>query len=298
MSRESPEDAIDVSLLPSAADVESYQRHGWWISPPVIPAALLEDARHGAERHYAGERDFPLPIAGGHLDWTPEQGATIRLNDYVSLQNEEIRRLVHLPVIGAIAARLAGTPAVRLFHDQLVCKPAGLGAAESSIGWHVDAAYWQTCTSRSMLTAWIPFQDCDAEIGPLAVVDGSHRWPGNEWMRTFNDHDLEKLERSFSTGGESVRKVPLLLGKGQMSFHHCLTLHGSMPNRSRRDRLALAVHLQDAANRSRRHVEANGRAALHINDLLCRRGADGLPDYADSEICPLLWQDAPAGAPA
>ena len=286
-----PDEPFDPALLPSDPDVAFYREHGWWVSPVVLSDEVLDDARHGAARHYAGERDAPLPLAGGYLDWTPEQGAMIRLNDYVSLQNDELRALLFQPVLGAIAARLAGTPVVRLFHDQLVNKPAGLAGAASSIGWHVDAAYWQTCTSRSMLTAWIPFQDCDEAMGPIAMVDGSHRWPDNEWMKTFNDRDLAKLEQSFRTHGEGVKKVPLLMKKGQVSFHHCRTIHGSLPNRSENDRLAFAIHLQDASNRYRKHVDAAGKETLHINDLLVRRDANGLPDYADPDICPVLWEE-------
>lgn len=285
---------LDTSLLPKDKDIAFYREHGWWISPVILPEELLDDARHGAERHYAGERDAPLPLSGGYLDWTPEQGEMLRLNDYVSLQNDQIRELLYYPMIAATAGLLSGAKVIRLFHDQLVNKPAGLPERDSSVGWHVDAAYWQTATSRSLLTAWIPFQDCDESMGPIAVVDRSHLWPDNEWMKTFNDRDLEKLEQSFRTNGEKVEKIPLTLKKGQVSFHHCRTIHGSMPNRSRKDRLAFAIHLQDETNRYRKHINAAGKETLHINDLLVRRGPDGLPDYSDPEICPVLWE-APVG---
>lgn len=283
----------DAALLPGEEDVAFYREHGWWISPKIIPDEVLEDARLGAERHYAGERDAPLPLSGGYLDWTPEHGDVLRLNDYVSLQNDELRELAHLPVLSATAARLSGASTIRLFHDQLVCKPPGLEGSASSIGWHTDIAYWQTCTSRSLLTAWVPFQDCDEEMGPIAVIDGSHRWADHEWMKTFNQRDLEGLETSLRPGSDEVTKIPLLVKAGQVSFHHCRTIHGSMPNRSDKQRLALAIHLQDESNRYRKHVDEAGKETLHINDLLCRRGADGLPDYADPEICPVLWQQSP-----
>lgn len=275
--------------LPSAADVAFFQEHGWWVSPKIIPDDVLDAAQHGADRHYAGERDFPLLITGGYLDWRPEHGDVIRLNDYVSLQNEDLRQLVELPVLGAITARLAETDTIRLFHDQLVCKPAGLDTTESRIGWHVDAAYWKTCSSRRMLTAWIPFQDCDEEIGTLCVIDGSHKRSDTEWMKTFNERDLEGLERSFQTDGDPIEKVPLRMERGQVSFHHCMTIHGSEANRSTRDRLALALHVQDESNHYIPHVDDSGRRTVHINDLLCRKDAEGNPDYSDPEICPVLW---------
>jgi hypothetical protein len=277
--------------LPSQDDAEFYREHGWWVSPPIIPDDVLDVAQLGVDRHYAGERDHPLLITGGYLDWRPEHGNVVRLSDYVSLQNEDIRELVMLPTLAMIAARLAGTESIRLFHDQLICKPSGIAGAESAVGWHVDAAYWQTCSSRSMLTAWIPFQDCTPDMGALSFIDRSHHRTDTEWMRTFNSRDLQALERSVSANGETVRKVSPCLTRGQVSFHHCRTIHGSEVNRSRRDRLALAVHFQDHPNHYVPHTDAAGRQTVHINDLLCRKDPDGNPDYCDPAICPVLWSD-------
>jgi len=81
------------------------------------------------------------------------------------------------PVIGAIAARLTGSATIRLWDDQLVQKAPAVGSTGPVVGWHTDRAYWMTCTSEEMLTAWIPFRDCPEEIGPVLHVSGSHRWP-------------------------------------------------------------------------------------------------------------------------
>ncbi|EEP71455.1 phytanoyl-CoA dioxygenase [Micromonospora sp. ATCC 39149] len=276
------------TYLPTAEDVAFYQEHGWWVSPKIIPDDVLDTAALGAERHYAGERDHPMLINGGYLDWRPEHGNIVRLNDYVSLQNDDLRQLLELPVIAQTAAVLSGSRTIRLFHDQLICKPPGLDLVDSVVGWHVDAAYWKTCSSRNMLTAWIPFQDCDGETGALSFMDGSHRRTDTEWMRTFNEHDMGKLEQSF--GGSPAQRVQLRLKRGQVSFHHCRLIHGSEPNRSAdRDRLALALHFQDEGNRYVAHVEESGRRTVHLNDLLCRQDAQGAPDYSDPAICPVLW---------
>jgi hypothetical protein len=282
--------AADMSL-PTEQDVQFYREHGWWISPQIIPDDVLEGAMLGVERHYAGERDHPLLITGGYLDWRPEHGDVIRLNDYTSLQNDDIRELVDLPVIAATAGRLAATGSIRLFHDQLICKPGHMDPGESKVGWHVDAAYWQTCSSREMLTAWIPFQDCDDEIGALSFIDRSHLRADTEWMKTFNERDLPALEESFRVGEETIERIRPRLRRGQVSFHHCRTIHGSDANRSGRDRLALALHFQDRSNHYVTRTNAAGVKVVHINDLLCRKDQDGNPDYADPDICPVLWRD-------
>ena len=81
------------------------------------------------------------------------------------------------------------------------------------------------------------------------MLDGSHKWPGTQDMRLFKDQNLEEIEQQLSQEGRKVTKVAMTLKKGQMSFHHCWTIHGSQPNDSNSIRLSMAVHLQDEANR-------------------------------------------------
>ncbi|MES2639519.1 MAG: phytanoyl-CoA dioxygenase family protein [Myxococcota bacterium] len=278
------------ALLPSEDDVTFYEQHGYYTSARIYADDELDDAVYGSERYYAGERDTVFPLRGGYLDWRPEDGEGLRQNDYVSLQNDEIRRLVEHPLLGAIAARLCReTESVRLFHDQLVYKPPGELEGTTIVGWHTDRAYWRTCTSDRMLTAWIPFHAVDARSGTLTVIDGSHRWEGAERLHTFRDKDLAGLASRMFPAGAGVREVPMTLARGAVSFHHCRLIHGSYPNRGVRPRVALAVHMQDAANRYIAHYDAAGNPILHINDTLCRKRADGDPDYADNNICPVVW---------
>jgi ectoine hydroxylase-related dioxygenase (phytanoyl-CoA dioxygenase family) len=74
-----------------------------------------------------------------------------------------------------------------------------------------------------------------------------------------------------------------------VSFHHCRTIHGSRPNTSDRPRLALAVHMQDEANRYVPATDGSGRLLTHLNDFLCRKDLGGHPDYSDPAVCPVLW---------
>ncbi len=282
--------AAEEALLPSEADIAFYAEHGWFVTGTILPEALLEDAEYGARRYYAGERDARLSVRGGYLDWHVEDGDGLRLNDYASLQNNELHALVTYPLLGAIAARLAGVKTLRLFHDQLITKGSGTPERETTVGWHTDRAYWRTCSSQSMLTAWIPLQDTTEEMGPLTVIDGSHKWPEPTRMPTFVDRDLAKLESAHFLRADA-RQVPMVLKRGQVSFHHGCTVHGSRDNRSGAERVALTVHMQDGDNRYVPPLDARQRLSVHMNDVLCRRGPDGSPDYADPAICPVLWTE-------
>lgn len=279
-----------LALLPSEEDIRSYEEHGFWISPPILTEEDVEDALFGVERYYSGERDAVLLLEAG-TDWTEERGNVLRQNDYVSLQVEELRRLVHHPLVAATAARLARTREVRLFHDQLIYKPAQVGPSESTVGWHTDIAYWKTCSSRDLVTAWIPFQAVTEDMGPMMVLDGSHRWTGNDRLEFFHETDLDAIAARIERPTETMRPVALTLELGQVSFHHCRAIHGSRPNVSDRPRVALAVHMQDESNRYVAAVDENGKRLSHLNDFLARKDENGDPDYSDPEVCPVLWSE-------
>lgn len=284
--------AVDSSdLLPNDDDVAHYVEHGWWVSPVVLDDNVLDDAVRGAARHWAGERDWALSISGGFKDWTPESAEPLRVGEIIALRNKELRALSLTPVIGAIAARLAGTDAIRLWESELIEKPPRPAGTRATVGWHTDRAYWMTCTSTAMLTAWIPFHDCPAELGPLMVVDGSHRWNDvdHDQLRRFQDTDLEEFEQELLRTRPDARISTMALKRGQISFHNTLALHASRDNVGSRSRQCLALHLQDAANRYRPFYNQEGELWEVVADRLCRKGPDGQPDYTDPSVCPTIW---------
>jgi hypothetical protein len=280
------------ALLPSDEDVAFYRAHGWYRSRRVLPDELLDRALIGIRRHFAGERDRVLPPTSGFSDWKPGDGAAVRNAEVVALQNADVQALAFHPILGALAARLTGSPAIRYFADTLVDKPGTAPDGESVVGWHADRAYWGTCTSDSLLTMWIPFQDCTVEMGPLLYIDGSHRWPDTEQLRTFRCKDLGELERTFPQYGPSLQ-VPMTLRRGELSVHHCRLIHGSGPNTSGVPRLAFAVHLQDAGNRYRLHRNERGIPWHIFLDDLAAKLPDGTPDYSDPAVFPTLWEARP-----
>lgn len=221
----------------------------------------------------------------GYSNWTPEDGDIVRNNEFVSLQKTELAQLALQPIIGVIAARLARTEEIRLLDDQLVYKPP---KTNNSTGWHCDQAYWSTCSSQKLLTAWIPFHDVDEARGPLVVIDGSHKWSGLENMRFFNDSNLDNLPHQLPTVKKEIVKVPIVIKKGQISFHNCWTIHGSYPNRSDKFRLALAVHLQDKDNHYRPFTNKQGREIHIFDEQICRKLPNGDPDFSDPAVFPVL----------
>ena len=280
--------ASDVRL-PTDEELAAYRRDGFLVVRGLVPADVLDAAERGMARFHAGDLDAPFPGRTRYdsWDWSPDHGDVLRKNDYASRMVTDLAALVQWPGIGAFAAALAGTPVIRLFHDQLLYKPGGRGDDSGNVGWHTDRQYWSSCTSEEMLTCWVPLHDCTEAVGGVAFVPGSHRWPEQRGLDFFSP-DLATQQAAMTAAGHEVRPVVPDLRRGDVTFHSCRTVHGSGPNRTAAPRRSVAIHLQPDDNRHGGGRDADGALLYHRNDELVRV-VDGLPDYTDPRICPVLW---------
>jgi len=287
------------SLLPTEEDVDFYAEHGWFLSQRLFSDEELDRLQEATKEYYAGRRDRRLPVRPPHLaSWEPSDGPVQRHNDYLHYECDEAARILRKPLIGAVAAALAQATEIRVFQTTLIYKPPRPAEPTNLVPWHMDRHYWKTCTSERMLTAFIPFHECGEEMGTITMIDGSHLWKeadgGDESSRHFAERDRseldELLERNAEFNGAEVRRVPIVIPRGHVSFHHCRIYHGSGPNLSTLPRRAVSLHMQDGENRHRHATRLDGSQVVYNHDVLVRKNADGDPDYADPEYCPALWK--------
>ena len=288
-------------LLPTDEEVEFYQAHGWFLTKKLFTDEEVDTLVEATDRFYEGDRDRTLPTRPPRLAyWTPDKGDVQRHNDYIHYESDAVAAILRKPILGAVAARLARTHEIRVFQSTLIYKPPRPEEASNIVPWHFDRHYWQTNTSDNMLTAFIPFHDCGPEMGTITMVDGSHRWKetagGDNTSRHFAERDRGDLERLLAENaaynGVEVNKIPMVILKGHMSFHHCRIYHGSGANRGYGPRRAISLHLQDGANQYRSYELSTGDVVRYNHDVLVRRTPDGRPDYADPEFCPVLWRSS------
>jgi len=286
------------ALLPTDEDVAFFAAHGWYLSEKLFSDHEVDELLAASERYYAGERDRRLPVRPPRLAyWTPEHGDVQRHNDYVHYESDAIAAVLLKPLIGAVAARLARVGLIRVFQSTLIYKPPIVSEPSNLVPWHFDKHYWASSSSEDMLTAFIPFHDCDEDMGTIVMVDGSNTWEEVGFEDSANEHFARRdrnrleavLERNAEHNGAELRRVPMRIPKGHMSFHHCRTYHGSGPNRGTNPRRAISLHLQDGDNAYREFPLSNGELATYNHDALVRSNRDGTPDYADPEFCPALW---------
>lgn len=140
------------------------------------------------------------------------------------------RRLLFDPRLLDKVESLIG-PDVRLFHDQGFYKPARHGGP---VFFHQDNGYWH-CEPPELVSIWIALDDVTEENGCLWMQLGSHRLGTADHRPTGSTALLE-------TPVDTSRLVPFCMPAGHALLHHCLTVHGSHPNRSSRPRRAHAIH--------------------------------------------------------
>jgi ectoine hydroxylase-related dioxygenase (phytanoyl-CoA dioxygenase family) len=261
--------AVQEHLLPTDEDIRFFEENGYWLGPKVISDERLEELRSAMDRCWAG--DFVTGHTPWSTSWLPgDDPLALRKMDNAHWCDPVLNDLATDETVGAIAARLAHASSIRLWHDQLLYKPGG-GKASGHVGWHQDYFYWQCSDRPNMLTAWVAFDDVNVANGCMMVVPRSHKWgmmPESDFFDTRIDNIEDKIR---APAGEKIEIVPCLLKAGHVSFHHCLTIHGSGPNTTDRPRRSLVVHMMDGECRFKAESPSNE----HMNVKLLGECKDG-----------------------
>ncbi|MCC6289007.1 MAG: phytanoyl-CoA dioxygenase family protein [Chitinophagaceae bacterium] len=183
--------------------------------------------------------------------------------------------IVWNPAFVRAASQLLGNVSVRLWHDQLFCKPAKHGGV---VAWHQDYSYW-TCTKPMQhLTCWVGLDDATTENGCLYYVPGSHHWGLLDRPNLAGDMN-GLMEFLTEDQKKAFKPIPVELKRGYATFHHPLLVHGSYENKSERSRKAFVLN-----------AFADGTKSDIDDDFL-----DGIPfvkkgKKMEGQFFPLLYQ--------
>ena len=226
---------------------EDYLRDGYVIHPrPVIPKDLVQRVMQGMSDVLAGRYETGKPPQPSY--WNPgDDPDKLGKVEMPQLANRAIMELVSHPDLGRLATEVTGAKRVQAWWVQLLSKPPAQSDTGSgvSVGWHQDRQYWKAWREGSELfTAWVAVSDVAADTGPMAFVQGSHKWGLlNQGDFYYDDIEIQR-EQITLPPGETWREVEAVLPPGGVSFHHCLTFHGSRPNRSGAPRRSFAIHMR------------------------------------------------------
>ncbi|MFN0246650.1 MAG: phytanoyl-CoA dioxygenase family protein [Kofleriaceae bacterium] len=147
---------------------------------------------------------------------------------------------------GALVAEVLGARRVQLLQDSWLYKPPHHGG---SVELHQDRTYIGFLVPARVATLRIALEREDETNGCMRAVDGSHRWGAIGDDRSLVAQSVTSLVPTLSADQQAsvgnARSLPLQ--PGDVSIHHCLTLHGSSRNTSARPRRTIILRMFDAA---------------------------------------------------
>lgn len=146
--------------------------------------------------------------------------------------------LVWHPAFTVPASQILGG-AIRLWHDQLFCKPARHGGV---VAWHQDYSYWTRTKPLAHLTCWIGLDDSTKENGCVHYVPGSHLW--EDLPKPALSGDMDALQSVLTDEQKKLFKpVAIELKKGEFSIHHPRMIHGSFTNETDEPRRGAVINV-------------------------------------------------------
>jgi ectoine hydroxylase-related dioxygenase (phytanoyl-CoA dioxygenase family) len=162
--------------------------------------------------------------------------------------HEPLARIASDPRFGALAAAVLGAARVQLLQDSLLYKPTRDGG---EVHWHQDHTYLGFLSPPRVVSIRLALVAEHEGSGCMRVVSGSHRWGQVGDVRALTESSVASLLPLLTTEQRDQvnAATPLVLDAGDVSIHHCFTLHGSGPNRSGAPRRTIILRMFDAGCR-------------------------------------------------
>jgi len=178
------------------------------------------------------------------LDYPRGPDGIVRELTGIARGHEPLSRIAHDPRFGALVAEVLGAARVQFLQDSLLYKPARDGG---SVEWHQDRTYIGYLVPAHVATLRIALLPEDEDNGCMRVVDASHRWGAIGANESLTATSVGSLVPTLSAEQQARIKEAryLALAPGDVSIHHCLTLHGSAPNASTRPRRTILLRMFD-----------------------------------------------------
>jgi ectoine hydroxylase-related dioxygenase (phytanoyl-CoA dioxygenase family) len=149
---------------------------------------------------------------------------------------ESLHALPHQPPLREVMKMLVG--------EQVLIHPKPIGRLIfphcERLVTHAHQDYEFMGGDPEFFTVWIPLHDCPIDVGPLKILEGSHRF-GVQSHERENLHvpeiPLEAVAGDGWVGGQ--------VNAGDVLIFHSLTVHAASPNLSKQLRISLDCRFQD-----------------------------------------------------
>lgn len=246
---------------------EFLTQEGYVVIRDFFPRDEIAEVRAAQDRFYNGEFDTEPDFS-----WPKPRPtrARSRKHPYASFFISPLAKMIRDGRLAKLVGEVSGMAGVRFWHDQLLSE-APSRVEKNSAHWHREKSRWLTCQTAMMTTAWCPLVDFSPEMGPITMIP-----------RSQNSGEII-IPSDWAPEAGTERRMAL--AAGDVVIFPWTMIHGNPPNLSKLVRRAVAAHF---CEKEIRHVK-NGRFS-HVNERIARK-VEGLPDFTDERVCPLLIDD-------
>jgi ectoine hydroxylase-related dioxygenase (phytanoyl-CoA dioxygenase family) len=215
---------------PAAAE---FERDGWIVVRGIVSESELTTMRAIFESFIPENAYMP-----------PGRDGVVGEITGASRAYEPLARIACDARFGALVAAALGATSVQLLQDSLLFKPARDGG---QVHWHQDYTYVGFLTPPRAVSLRIALLPEHEDTGCMRVVSGSHHWGPVGDVHALTESRVDSLLPSLSPPQRDAvaAATPLVLEAGDVSIHHCLTVHGSGPNRSGQPRRTIILRMFD-----------------------------------------------------
>ncbi len=239
-------------LVLSPEQGEAFRRDGFLLYGQLLSQSEVEELRRQVEAIADGEYPYPSELirfqpqsATGHLQDVPRHDRLYQIR-YPHRHHpaflEHARNANILDVVGELMG-----PDIVLYNTQVIFKPPFYGA---DVPWHQDSAYWPI-DPPDLVSCWVALEEATVQNGCMRFIPASHR-------QGLVEH-RECRVLSHASGGtasavmqaqvDESQVVYAPMPAGHCSFHHSLTLHNTLVNKTPTRRRAVISHYMRADSR-------------------------------------------------
>ncbi|MCB9766389.1 MAG: phytanoyl-CoA dioxygenase family protein [Alphaproteobacteria bacterium] len=201
---------------PTPAHIAFFREHGWLAVPDGVSAEDLDAIEARCVRLRDDPDRYGLRMAEG-----VDQGRV--LQSMLELVWLDWKSAPFFGWVQRFAEALVGAP-LRLWYNQLLDKPPLNGAPTE---WHQDGAFLGDGVGQRLISCWIPMRAVDLDSGCMHFLDRGH----TDGVL----HHARLADRDCAFGPcevDPTRVVACPLPRGGVTFHHGLTPHMTLRNRS------------------------------------------------------------------
>jgi phytanoyl-CoA hydroxylase len=216
-------------------DINQYWDNGYLVLRQLIDENHINMLN---EYIYYFIEKFSSQLAGREINWLDKERMLVNSVHKTDIDpSSPITALLKSTLLQSVLTKLMGEQALPR-HAEIFAKPAHSGLASPM---HQDNFYWCLAPSNA-LTVWLSITGADKDNGGVSYYKGSHKLGLIQHENSYAPGSSQKIPDQSLPDDELL--VTPELEPGDVLIHHSLTIHGSAPNKSSRDRRGITFQYQ------------------------------------------------------